>query len=599
MNSISKKYDLTPGTILCLVFLAIFFLSFLVYPLLYIFKEAFLIEGKFSLEFFKLMFTNSNTRTLVLNSFKIGITVTLLTSLLSLPLAYFLVRYNFPGKSLIQGFILVPMIMPPFVGAIGMKQFFGLFGSVNMFLARIHLNELLFWLFDHLYLTDWLYEHNIIDIDLKAIDWFGTGFWGVVLLEVLHLYPIMYLNVAAALANVDPSLEEAAENMGATRFKLFRTVTLPLMLPGYFAGAIIVFIWAFTDLGTPLIFDYKTIPVRIFRQINDANVNPMGYALVVLIIVLTVLFFYFSKKFTGTKRYEMLGRGHISSREIQANWLMTVIIYLFVGGIVFIALLPHISVILTSVVPNAGAWYGTILPENYTFSNYYTVFTQDSTLSSIKNSLFYSIFSTLSALILGVLIAYLLTRKSIPGKNILDTVSMLPLALPGVALAFGYVGTFPGIFTGTFIEPFLDARNDPRFLLIISYAVRRLPYMLRSVYAGLQQTSITLEEASQNLGASPFKTMYKITLPLVIANLVAGSILVFSFSMLEVSDSLILSMKEQYHPITKVIYELSLWIEGGPYIASAMGVLGMILLGTCLVLAGKFLGTRMGELFRA
>jgi len=589
--SISKKYDLTPGVIFFIIFLAIFLGTFLVYPLLYIFKEAFWINGKFSLEFFKLMFTNSNTRTLVVNSFKVGITVTILTSLLSLPLAYFLIRYSFKGKSLLQGFILVPMIMPPFVGAIGMKQFFGLFGSVNMLLEKLHLNDVIFWFFELFHLTDWLYAHDLIDIQLKAIDWFGTGFWGVVILEVLHLYPIMYLNVAAALANVNPSLEEAAENMGATKFKLFRTVTLPLMLPGYFAGAIIVFIWAFTDLGTPLIFDYRVIPVKIFRQINDANVNPMGYALVVLIIVLTVLCFYFSKKFTGTKRYEMLGRGHISSREVSAGWVMTCIIFIIVGGVIFIALLPHISVIFTSFTPNAGEWYGTILPESYTLSNYYTVFTQDNTISSIKNSLFYSVFSTMIALFLGILIAYLLTRRDIPGKNVLDTMSMLPLALPGVALAFGYVGTFSGTL--------LDARNDPRVLLIISYAVRRLPYMLRSVYAGLQQTSITLEEASQNLGASPLKTMYKITLPLVIANLVAGSILVFSFSMLEVSDSLILSMKDQYHPITKVIYQLSMWIEGGPYIASAMGVLGMILLGTCLVLAGKFLGSRMGELFRA
>ena len=498
----------------------------------------------------------------------------------------------------------MPMIMPPFVGAIGMKQFFGLLGSVNILLDKLYLNDVLFWFFDLFHLTDWLYGQNLIDIDLRAIDWFGTGFLGVVLLEVLHLYPIMYLNVAAALANVDPSLEEAAENMGATRFKLFRTVTLPLMLPGYFAGAIIVFIWAFTDLGTPLIFNYRVISVKIFRQINDAQVNPMGYALVVLIIGLTVLCFYLSKKFTGSKRYEMLGRGHIASREVDANWLMTAVIYLFVGGIIFIALLPHISVIFTSLAPNAGAWYGTILPESYTLSNYHTVFTQDNTLSSIKNSLFYSVFSTLIALFLGILIAYLLTRKRIPGKNLLDTVSMMPLALPGVALAFGYVGTFPGIFkhiplVGTYLEHFLNARNDPRALLIISYAVRRLPYMLRSVYAGLQQTSLTLEEASQNLGASPFKTMYKITLPLVIANLVAGSILVFSFSMLEVSGSLILSMTDQYHPITKVIYKLSTWIGSGPYIASAMGVLAMVLLATCLVLAGKFLGTRMGELFRA
>jgi iron(III) transport system permease protein len=138
------------------------------------------------------------------------------------------------------------------------------------------------------------------------------------------------------------------------------------------------------------------------------------------------------------------------------------------------------------------------------------------------------------------------------------------------------------------------------WLLIIAYSVRRLPYMMRSAYAGFEQTSVTLEEASHNLGASPSRTLIKITLPLVTANLIAGAILAFSFAMLEVSDSLILAgLKSGYDPITKVIYEFSTRLGDGQYVASAMGVLAMVLLTCSLLVAAKVLGRRMGDLFRA
>jgi len=203
----------------------------------------------------------------------------------------------------------------------------------------------------------------------------------------------------------------------------------------------------------------------------------------------------------------------------------------------------------------------------------------------------YSALSTVIDVVAGVTIAYLLTRRRIPGAGVLDALSVLPLALPGLVLAFGYVGCFAG-------SP-IDPRGNPTALLVVAYAVRRLPYAVRSAYAGFQQTSITLEEASMNLGASPMRTLRRITLPLVTANLVAGGILAFAFAMLEVSDSLILAMKEQYYPITKAILSLLQRIVDGPYIASAMGVVGMVLLAASLMVAGRFLGKRMGELFRA
>ena len=559
----------------------LFFAAFLIYPLLYIFKAAFWIDGRFTLTYFQLMVTDANTRALVINSFKLGVFVTLTTTLASVPLAYFFTRYRFPGRGLMRGVILVPMIMPPFVGAIGMKMFFGLYGSVNMLLSKIGLMN-----------------------PSQPVDWFGGGFWGVVLMATLHLYPIMYLSVAAALANIDPSLEEAAENMGASRFKLFWTVTAPLMLPGYFAGAILVFIWAFTDLGTPLIFEYnEVIAVRIFRQVTDANVNPMGYALVVLIVVLTASAFYLSKRWTGGRNYEMIGRGHVGSREITANKPMCTAIYLFVGSLTFVALLPHISVVLVSLTPDASQWRLSVLPKSYTIQHYLTVFTHEDTLPSILNSFKYSIFSTLLALAMGIAIAYLLTRKRLPFSNLLDALAMLPLALPGIVLAFGYVGSFADTSPALRHLPegiiaAVDPRKNPTLLLIVSYSVRRLPYMLRSIYAGLQQTSVTYEEASQNLGANSARTLYKITFPLIIANIIAGSILVFSFSMLEVSDSLVLAMRDEYSPITKAIWSLSQRPVGGEYIASALGVVGMIILIGCLIGAGRSLGGRLGEIFR-
>ena len=583
IEKIRRKYDLTPSITLILGLTTLFFVIFLIYPLLYVFKEAFWVENKLTLKYFELMVTDPNKRELVINSFKIGVMVTLMTSIISLPLSYFLTRYRYPGRNLLRSIILIPMIMPPFVGAIGMQKFFGQYGSINMFLAKL----------------------NLMDFtEAEPIDWFGGGFWGVVLLSTLHLYPIMYLNIVAALANVDPSLEEAAENLGASRFQIFRRITLPLMMPGYFAGAILVFIWAFTDLGTPLIFDYnKVIAVEIFRLVVAANLNPMGYALVVLVIVLTALAFYASKRWTGSKHYEMLGRGHVTSREVDAKWGMRCIIYTFIGGLTFTALLPHISVILVSLTPDASQWNLTVLPKSLTFSHYIETFTHSDTLPSILNSLKYSIFSTLIALIVGVAIAYLLTRKRIPFQNLLDAVAMLPLALPGVAIAFGYMGSFSD--TSFLLRNLpegliavIDPRKNPTFLLIVGYAVRRLPYMLRSIYAGFQQTSISYEEASQNMGATPVRTLYKITLPLVFANILAGAILVFSFSMLEVSESLILATQNQYYPITKAIWSLSQRVGQGPYIASALGVVGMLILIACLLGTGRVLGGKLGEIFR-
>ena len=311
----------------------------------------------------------------------------------------------------------------------------------------------------------------------------------------------------------------------------------------------------------------------------------------VLVLALTLALFLISKRALGRRRYEMMARGHTAGAEVQAGSRQTLVIWMALLLVIGSALLPHVTVVIDSF---ARHWFFTVLPPAWTMENYSEVFGHGLTASSIRNSLIYSALSALLDLFLGVVIAWLLTRKRIPFASLLDGLATLPLALPGLVLAFGYVAGFD------FRISWLNPRNNPTLLLIISYSVRRLPYIVRSAYAGFQQTSVTLEEASANLGATPFRTLRKITLPLVMANLIAGTILTFSFAMLEVSDGLILAMREQFFPITKMIWQVMGRIDpGAPGVACALGVVGMFILTVSLLVAGKLLGRKMGQLFRA
>lgn len=519
---------------------------------------------RYRLEFFEVVVRNPVLRESIVNSFKLGITTTLVTLAVSLPLAYVLTRVRFAGRRWLSSLVLIPMVMPPFVGAIGMRHLLARFGSVNLLLMNLGLIH-------------------------APIRWLASGFAGVVVLQVLHLYPIMYLNLSSALANVDPSLEEAARNLGASSWKRFRRVTLPLTMPGVFAGCSIVFIWSFTDLGTPLIFGYqKLVPIQIFNKISEGGVDPTGYALVALVLLLTLVTFLLTKRLFSAGRYEMMPRGYVSGEETAAGTLGTVAAHLCIGVLLVLALLPHVSVVLRSV---ADRWFMTVLPEKLTGEYFAALGKHKLTISSIRNSLFYASVSSILDVGLGVAIAYYLVRKQIRGRSLLDAMAMLPLALPGLVLAFGYVVAFP---RGSLLDPFAN----PVALLIIAYSIRRLPFIVRAAYAGFQQVSPAYEEASYNLGAGWTQTLRRITVPLISANLIAGAVMCFAFAMLEVSASLVLALKQRFFPITKTIYFLFNRIGDGPSMASALGVVGMVLLVASILVSARLMGKRLGALFR-
>ena len=552
-----------------LIFIGLFF----IFPILATVKQAFVAQdGTFTWNYLMEVLDNPLYREGLWNSLRMAVGSTALSLLIAFPLALLASRFEFRGKMLLTSAILVPMILPPFVGAIGMSQMLGPYGSINAFLTHLGL----------------VTSNN-------PPDWLGSGRLGaVILMNALHLYPIFYLNITAALANLDPAMEESASNLGCPPLRRFWRITLPLAMPGIFAGGVIVFIWSFTELGVPLMFQFNRVTsVQIFDGIKDLGGNPIPYALVVVTLVMSVVMFLFSKWVMGRADYSASGRAATSS---QLRRLTGPAAYAAAGAfalVAFISLLPHLGVILTAF---SNDWYKTVLPNDFTTQNISDALGHPVTLPSIRNSLFYASAATFIDVFLGVAIAFIICRTKIPGRNLLDSVAMLPLAVPGLVMAFGYLAVTREGQPLSFLM--LGKHDSPVLLLIIAYSMRRLPYIVRSAVAGFQQTSVSLEEAAQNLGATPLRSLKKITMPLIMANLVAGGLLAFAFAMMEVSDSLILAQRPEDYPITKAIYILAGNLGNGAALASALGTWSMIFLGVALVGASMIIGKKMGSLFR-
>jgi iron(III) transport system permease protein len=505
------------------------------------------------------------------NSVLLAVCTTTAAILIALPLAILSARYRYPLKGFFNAAVLVPLILPPFVGAIGARAMLGRAGALNALLG-----------------TDW---------DLLG----RAKFWGVVAVQALSLYPIIYLNTTAALANLDPALDEAAESLGAGPWRRLWRVTLPLIRPGVFAGATIVFIWSLTELGTPLMFDYAAVtPVQIFIRLKEVETSTEPYALTIVLLAGALVMYTLGKAVFGGRAYAMYSKASraASERDLPAWGRAAACAAFAVVG--FLAVLPHLGVVLTSVSAT-GAWYRTVIPQAFTLDHYRQALTEADSFGAIVNSIKYASAAMVLDLGLGLLIGYLLVRTAARGRAVLDALCMLPLAVPGLVLAFGYVAAsqrWPMGKTGPLGDLVLGVDPNPVPLLVIAYAVRRLPYIVRSTVAGLEQTSGELEEAAVNLGASRLTAVRRIIVPLIMANLIAGGLLVFAFSMLEVSDSLILAQQARHFPVTRAILTFFERMGDGQHIASALGVWGMALLTVTLVGASAVLGRKMGSIFK-
>ena len=563
------RTHIAPATVLLA-----FFAAFLVWPILEVVRGGFVRpSGGLTFSYVALVFQDPVLRHGLLNATFIAICVTGLSLLIALPLAVLTVRYDFPGRKFLSGLLLVPLVLPPFVGAIGMRLVLGRFGPITQLLGAPELG------------IDWLGKYRVL---------------GIVVVEALHLYPVLLLNLQAALANIDPAMEQAASNLGASRWTVFRRITLPLMRPGLFAGSTLVLIWSFTELGTPLMFSfYEVTPVQVFHLLTDVASSPVPYALVVVMLTASVGLYLVGKTVLGRGFDSATTKASTAASARRLSPAAGAGASLFFAGVILLAILPHVAVLITSLTAT-GTWYKQILPSDFTLHHYHQALVDELAFPSIQNSLLYASLATLVAAGVGLMAAVVIVRSNLPFRGLIDALCMLPLAVPGLVLAFGYLAlSINWKREHPNLTPFwLDAQEWPVLFLIVAYAARRLPYVVRSAVAGLQQTPRDLELAGANLGASRFTVLRRITLPLILANLIAGALLAFAFAMLEVSDSLVLAQRARYYPITKAILDLAQRLGDGPYIASALGVWAMLLLSLTILAANALLGKKMGAVFR-
>jgi len=527
------------------VIIALFLVMFLVVPVAQVIFVAFQDPntGALTIINFVDFFNTSLFRESFFNSFYVAAMSVIIATAIAVPLAYFTTRFNFGGAILIQTLGIVPLIMPPFVGAVAMALLFGDNGSVNLLLD----------------------------------EWFGftvpfmTGLNGVIFVESIHYFPFILINLSAALNNIDRSMEESAQNLGSSGLRLFRRIVFPLAMPGYLAGAALVFIKVFDDLGTPLLLNVNNmLAPQAYLRISSIGISdPMGYVISVILVVFSLLALWVSLLVLRGKDYSTVqkGGGGLMRRDLR-RW-EKVGCYTIVIFILIIVLSPHLGLALLSF---GTIWSYAVLPDAYTFAHYARVF--GSATQYLTNTLLYAGLAALFDVMLGTAIAYIVWRTGIPGRKWLDYGATAALAVPGVVLGIGYLRTF-----NNFDVPFADTSLASWWVIIvIALTIRRLPYALRACVAAIQQVSPMLEEAAENLGATKGRTVWRIVVPLMSGGILAGFVTSFATASVELSATIMLVSRESDAPLAYGIYEFMQSAAGrGP--GAALGVIAVVFVG--------------------
>ncbi len=548
-----------PGAVA--LFMALFLFVFLVIPVAKVIYVAFQDPntGALTLINFIDFFNTSLFQESFFNSFYVASMSVVVASLFALPLAYFTTRFNFGGAVLIQTLGIIPLIMPPFVGAVAMILLFGQNGSINL-------------------LLDEYFGFTVP---------FMEGLNGVIFVESVHYFPFILINLSAALNNIDRSMEEAAQNLGASRGRLFRKIVFPLAMPGYVAGASLVFLKVFDDLGTPLLLNINNmLAPQAYLRISSIGISdPMGYVISVILVAFSLLSLWTSFLALRGKDYATVqkGGGGLMKRDL-GGW-ERIGCYAVVLLILALVLSPHIALALLSF---GTVWSFSPLPDAYTVQHYVEVISTSSVY--ITNTLLYAGLAAGVDVVFGTAIAYVVWRTGLPGRKLLDYMAMGAVAIPGVVLGIGYLRTFHQVDV-----PFLDKPLASWWVIIvIALAIRRLPYALRACVAALQQVSVMLEEAAENLGATKSRTVRRVVVPLMTGGILAGFITSFATASVELSATIMLVSQESDAPLAYGIYEFMQSASGrGP--GAALGIIAVVIIGFATYLSHRIIHKKETE----
>ena len=497
MTKSKKKFEV--WTVVSLVLLASFLL-FLVYPMFGLLKQAVISpEGEFTLSQFQKFFSKSYYTDTIVNSVKVTLCVTAISLLLGIPIAYFYSFYRIKGAKTLFVLSILCSMSAPFIGAYSWIMLLGRSGAITQFLLKF-------------------------GIDIGSI----YGFKGILIVQSLKFFPLVFIYMNGAFKNIDNTLMEASANMGCTGIRRLTSIVLALSMPTILAAALMVFMQAFADFGTPMLLGegYQTFPVLIYNEYlgeNGADYN-FAAALACIAIIVTAVVFIFQKWATSRYKFSMNALHPVEKKECKG--ISGILMHAYCYILVAIAFLPQLYIIYLSFRNCKGA----ILHPGFSLGIYETAM-KKLRVRSVTNTAVMGILALAIIIIIAVLIAYLVVRRSSPLNNTIDTISMLPYIMPGAVIGLAMLLAFgkkPLALTGTMA------------IMVISFVIRRLPYTIRSATATLMQISLSIEEAAISLGASKLKTFIKITVPMMANGIFSGAILSWVAIVTELSSSIIL-----------------------------------------------------------
>jgi len=496
----TKEFDLWVWISIAIMAL---YILFMVYPIVNMSLQSFFDSktGAFTLDNYVKFFSDNYYFSTLFNSFKLSILVTVFSLILGVPLAYFYNIYKIRGHSLLQLLIILCSMSAPFIGAYSWILLLGRSGVISKFLKAT--------------------------FGLVAPSIYGLG--GCVFVLTLRLFPLVFLYVSGAMKNLDNSLLEASYNMGCSGFKRLYKVVIPLCSPSILAAALMVFMRALADFGTPLLIGegYRTFPVEIYKQfVGETSVNHnFAAAISVIAILITAIVFILQKVAANKLNFTMNALHPIEARK--AKPFTNALIHIYAYILVALSLLPQVYIIYLSF--RNTSLTGNMFKPGYSLKSYQQVFTDMGDM--VINTIIICGAALLIILVMAVMIAYLVVRRRNVMNNIIDTFSMIPYIIPGSVIGIALIISFNKgllVLTGTAI------------IMIIAMVIRRIPYTIRSSVAVLQQIPMSVEEASSSLGASKMKTFGVITVPMMMNGIMAGAIMSWVTLVTELSSSILL-----------------------------------------------------------
>ncbi len=549
-----KKFFSDPFLISMIVVLLIFLALFILYPLLMLLVDSFYAEGTITLSVFQRVLNLQRFRSAFNNTLTLGFITGLSSTAIGLLFAYVEVYVKLRTKLLKKLFGLVsmlPVVSPPFVLSLSMIMLFGRSGIITRSLLGI-------------------YDSNVY------------GLKGIAIVQTLTFFPVCYLMLKGLLKNIDPSLEEAARDMGATRWKVFTSVTLPLLLPGLGNAFLVTFIESVADFANPMLIggSYDTLATTIYLQVTGAYDSTGAAAMSVVLLMLTVVLFLIQKYYLEKKTAATLTGKASRMRMLIEEKSVTVPLTLFCGLVAAFVLLMYIMIPF-------GAMF-TLWGRDYSLSlKWFQYMFKTSGLKAFKDSFMLSMFAAPLTAFLSMVISYLVVKKQFKAKGFIESVSMLAMAVPGTVLGIGYIR---GYANGLFRSGFMSGLYGTGLILVIVFIVRSLPTGTRSGISALRQIDKSIEESAYDMGANSAKVFMTVTLPLIKDSFFSGLVTAFVRSITAIS-AIILLVTPEFLLITCQINEQA---EKGNYgVACAYAtILIMITYGAVLIMntAMKFFG---------